>query len=129
MSKERGFSLVEVIVGLFILTIVITTTIVMFTDRQRRLRQANETILVYQALSNESEIWRRIDFARLDQQQPKFQSDTSILQVLTPFNTAVKIDTPRPDIKNVTFTVKWNRGQRQASLSILRADTGGSSLW
>ncbi len=129
MAKQRGFSLVEVIVGLFILTIVITTTIVMFTDRQRRLRQANETILVYQALSNESEIWRRIDFSRLDQQQPKFQSDTSILQVLTPFNTAVKIDTPRPDIKNVTFTVKWNGGQRQASLSILRADTGGSSLW
>ncbi len=129
MAKERGFSLVEVIVGLFILTIVITTTIVMFTDRQRRLRQANETILVYQALSNESEIWRLIDFSRLDQQQPKFQSDTSILQVLTPFNTAVKIDTPRPDIKNVTFTVKWDGGQRQASLSILRADTGGSSLW
>jgi prepilin-type N-terminal cleavage/methylation domain-containing protein len=129
MAKERGFSLVEVIVGLFILTIVITTTIVMFTDRQRRLRQANETILVYQALSNESEIWRRIDFARLDQQQPKFQSDTSILQVLAPFNTAVKIDTPRADIKNVTFTVKWNSGRRQASLSILRADTGGSSLW
>jgi prepilin-type N-terminal cleavage/methylation domain-containing protein len=129
MAKERGFSLVEVIVGLFILTIVITTTIVMFTDRQRRLRQANETILVYQALSNESEIWRRIDFKRLDQQQLAFQSDTSILQSLTPFNTAVKIDTPRPDIKNVTFTVKWNSGQRQAHLSILRADTGGSSLW
>jgi prepilin-type N-terminal cleavage/methylation domain-containing protein len=129
MSKERGFSLVEVIVGLFILTIVITTTIVMFTDRQRRLRQANETILVYQVLSNESEIWRRIDFARLDQQQPRFQSDTAILQALAPFNTAVKIDTPRPDIKNVTFTVKWNSGQRQASLSILRSDTGGSSLW
>ena len=46
MSKARGFSLVEVLVGLLILTIVITTTIVMFTDRQRHLRQANETILV-----------------------------------------------------------------------------------
>ena len=53
MSKERGFSLVEVLVGLLILTIVITTTIVMFTERHRRLRQANETILAYQALSNE----------------------------------------------------------------------------
>jgi prepilin-type N-terminal cleavage/methylation domain-containing protein len=129
MSKARGFSLVEVLVGLLILTIVITTTIVMFTDRQRHLRQANETILVYQALSNEAEIWRRIDFAQLDNQQPVFQSDTSILQPLAPFNAAVKIDTPRADIKNVTFTVRWNNGQRQARLAILRADTGGSGLW
>jgi prepilin-type N-terminal cleavage/methylation domain-containing protein len=129
MSKPRGFSLVEVLVGLLILTIVITTTIVMFTDRQRHLRQANETILVYQALSNEAEIWRRIDFAQLDNQQPVFQSDTSILQPLAPFSAAVKIDTPRADIKNVTFTVRWNKGQRQARLAILRADTGGSGLW
>ena len=129
MSKARGFSLVEVLVGLLILTIVITTTIVMFTDRQRHLRQANETILVYQALSNEAEIWRRIDFAQLDSQQPVFQSDMSILQPLAPFSAAVKIDTPRADIKNVTFTVRWNKGQRQARLAILRADTGGSGLW
>ena len=129
MSKARGFSLVEVLVGLLILTIVITTTIVMFTDRRRHLRQANEAILVYQALSNEAEIWRRIDFAQLDSQQPSFQSDTSILQPLAPFTAAVKIDTPRTDIKNVTFTVRWNNGQRQARLAILRADTGGSGLW
>ena len=86
-------------------------------------------ILVYQALSNEAEIWRRIDFAQLDNQQPVFQSDMSILRPLAPFNAAVKIDTPRADIKNVTFTVRWNKGQRQARLAILRADTGGSGLW
>jgi prepilin-type N-terminal cleavage/methylation domain-containing protein len=129
MSKERGFSLVEVLVGLLILTIVITTTIVMFTERHRRLRQANDTILAYQALSNEVEIWRRIDFAQLDAQPPTFQSDTSILQPLTPFSAAVKVDTPRADIKNVIFTVRWNNGQREARLSILRADTGGKWLW
>jgi len=72
MSKERGFSLVEVLVGLLILTIVITTTIVMFTERHRRLRQANDMILAYQALSNEVEIWRRIDFAQLDGLQYRF---------------------------------------------------------
>jgi hypothetical protein len=102
---------------------------VMFTERHRRLRQANETILAYQALSNEAEIWRRIAFAQLDAQPPTFQSDTSILQSLTPFTAAVKVDTPRADIKNVTFTVRWNSGQRQARLSILRADTGGNGLW
>jgi hypothetical protein len=41
----------------------------------------------------------------------------------------VKVDTPRADVKNVTFTVRWNKGQREARLSILRADTGGKGLW
>ena len=52
MSRRRGFSLVEVLVGLLVLTIVITTTIVIFTERNKRLKQANETILAYQALAN-----------------------------------------------------------------------------
>ena len=42
MRKSPGFSLIEVLVGLLILTIVITTTITMFAERQRRLHQANE---------------------------------------------------------------------------------------
>src|SRR5437762_11129217 len=99
MSKSRGFSLVEVLVGLLILTIVITTTIAMFVERQRRLRQANETILAYQALSNESEIWRRIAFSQLDSQALTFQSDTAILAPLSPYSTAIHLDTPRPDVK------------------------------
>ncbi|HLJ73403.1 MAG TPA: type II secretion system protein, partial [Thermoanaerobaculia bacterium] len=92
MRKSRGFSLIEVLVALLILGIVITTTISMFAERQKRMRMANETILAYQALSNESEIWRRIDFASLDTQPPIFQSDTSILAPLAPYVTSVKID-------------------------------------
>ncbi len=129
MAKSRGFSLVEVLVGLLILTIVITTTIVMFTERHRRLRQANETILAYQALSNEAEIWRRIDFAQLDAQGPLFQSDTSILAPLAPFSSSVRVETARADVKSVTFTIRWNNAQREARLSIVRADTGGDGLW
>ena len=128
MSRSRGFSLIEVLVGLLILTIVITTTIVMFTERQRRLQQANATILAYQALSNEAEIWRRIDFAQLDSEPPTFQSDTSLLAPLTPYTTAVRVDTARPDVKNVTLTVRWRNAQ-EAKLSIVRVDTGGSDLW
>lgn len=128
MAKSRGFSLVEVLVGLLILTIVITTTIVMFTQRQRHLRQANETILAYQALSNEAEIWRRIDFAQLDAQPPTFQSDTALLAPLAPFTTAVRVDAPRADVKSVTLIVRWRNAQ-EAKLSIARADTGGSGLW
>ena len=129
MRKSRGFSLIEVLVGLLILTIVITTTISMFAERQKRLRFANETILAYQALSNEAEIWRRIDFASLDGQPPTFQSDTSILAPMAPFSTSVRVDTTRADLKNVTLTVRWSNVRRTAKLAIVRVDTGGSSLW
>ena len=129
MRKSRGFSLVEVLVGLVILGIVITTTISMFAERQKRMRMANETMLAYQALSNESEIWRRIDFASLDSQPPAFQSDTAILAPLAPYATAVKIDTPEADRKNVTLTIRWDNARRTARLAIVRVNTGGSTLW
>ncbi|MDQ6800850.1 MAG: prepilin-type N-terminal cleavage/methylation domain-containing protein [Acidobacteriota bacterium] len=129
MSKSRGFTLIEVLVALLILTIVITTTIAMFVERRSRLRQANETILAYQALSNEAEIWRRIGFGQLDAQPMTFQSDTAILGPLAPFATTVHVDTPRADVKSVTFTIRWANAQRTAKLSIVRADTGGNGLW
>jgi prepilin-type N-terminal cleavage/methylation domain-containing protein len=129
MRKSRGFSLIEVLVGLLILTIVITTTIAMFAERQKRMRQANETILAYQALSNEAEIWRRISFGSLDTQPPVFQSDTAILAPLAPFSASVRVDTARADVKNVTFTIRWDNARHLAKLSIVRVDTGGSALW
>jgi prepilin-type N-terminal cleavage/methylation domain-containing protein len=129
MSKSRGFTLIEVLVALLVLTIVITTTIAMFVERHKRLRQANETILAYQALSNEAEIWRRIAFGQLDAQAITFQSDTAILAPLAPYATSIHVDTPRADVKSVTFTIRWANTQREAKLSIVRADTGGNGLW
>jgi prepilin-type N-terminal cleavage/methylation domain-containing protein len=130
MSRRRGFSLVEVMVGMLVLTIVIMTTISMFTTRQRRLRQANETILAYQALANEAEIWRRVDFKDLDPAaSSSFRSDTAILQPLVGVTTVVKVATARADVKNVTLTVRWENGKQKAALSLVRVDTGGSGLW
>jgi prepilin-type N-terminal cleavage/methylation domain-containing protein len=129
MSKSRGFTLIEVLVALLVLTIVITTTIAMFVERHKRLRQANETILAYQALSNEAEIWRRIAFAELDRPAPTFRSDTAIIAPLAPYVTSVHIDTPRADVRSVTFSIRWANTQREAKLSIVRADTGGTNLW
>ena len=129
MRKSRGFSLVELLVGLMILGIVITTTIVMFTERQKRLRQANETILAYQALANESEIWRRISFDQLDSQGPTFQSDTAILGPLAPYTTIAHVDSITSTRKDVTLTVRWSNAQRVSRLGIVRVDTGGSTLW
>ncbi|HEV7426237.1 MAG TPA: type II secretion system protein [Thermoanaerobaculia bacterium] len=128
MRRNRGFSLAETLVALAILAIVITTTIAMFAERTRRLREANETILAFQALSNEAEYWRREPFAQIDKADNQtFKSDLLILAPLTPFTTEVKVDSPRSDIRNVTLTIRW--AKREAHLGIARVDTGGSGLW
>ena len=129
MRRSRGFSLAEVLVALAILAIVITTTIAMFAERTRRMRQASETILAYQALSNEAEYWRRESFAQIDDATNQtFKSDITILTPLAPYTTAVKVDTPRADVRNVTLTIRW-AVSHEAHLAVARADTGGNGLW
>jgi len=127
--RRRGFSLIEVLVALLILAIVITTTISMFAERQRRLRMAHETILAYQALSNEAELWRRVDFKSIDSQALAFRSDLTLIQPMAPYSASVKIDTPRADVRNITLTIRWDTAKRSATLALARADTGGTNLW
>jgi prepilin-type N-terminal cleavage/methylation domain-containing protein len=137
MRRQRGYSLPEMLVALVILAVVITTTIAMFARRQQYLRESSETILVWQAIWNEAEIWRRISFTNLDLQPKQFQSDTSILAPLNPFATKVDVapSADDPNVKNVTLTVLWDFDdvnktyRRNAHLSVLRSDTGGSNLW
>jgi len=129
MTRSRGFSLVEVLVALVIMAIVITTTIAMFAEKTRRMRQASETILAYQALSNEAEHWRRVDFDSIDvASNQTFKSDLTLLTPLAPYTTAVKVDTPQADVRNVTLTIRWATNH-EAHLAIARANTGGNGLW
>jgi prepilin-type N-terminal cleavage/methylation domain len=130
MPRSRGFSLVEVLVALVIMAIVITTTIAMFAEKTRRMRQASETILAWQALSNEAEYWRRVDFAEIDKPATQvFQSpDLAVLAPLAPYTTSVKVDTPQADVRNVTLTIRW-AANREAHLAVARANTGGTGLW
>lgn len=129
MHRSRGFSLAEVLVALAILAIVITTTIAMFAERTKRMREASETIIAYQALSNEAEYWRRRDLGWIDKPANQtFQSDLSVLAPLAPYSTSVKVETPQADVRNVTLTIRWATN-REARLAIARADTGGTGLW
>jgi prepilin-type N-terminal cleavage/methylation domain-containing protein len=127
--RQRGFTLVEVLAAVLILGIVITTTLAIFTERARRLQQANDTILAYQALANEAEIRRRVDFNTLDQSSHVFLSSTTILEPLEPYTTQVTVEDASVDVKNVTMQVIWRGGKRVASLRLARVNTGGQNLW
>ena len=124
-----GFTLVEVLVALLILTLIITMSLAAFVERNNRLRQASEIILAYQALSNEAEYRRRIDFNELETSSVEFVSDTAVLAPLTPYGTAVRVEQTQRGVKNVTLTVRWHNGAREAKLALVRVDTGGTNLW
>ena len=129
-ARSRGFTLVELLFALLILTLVITTTLAVFVERTRRLQQASETILAYQCLWNEAELQRRVPFNDV-LPQAMFTTDTEILRPLQPYTTRIDVDTPSTGIKEVTMTISWRRGQaqREAKLAITRVDTGGGNLW
>ena len=128
MQRHRGFSLIELLFALMILTLVITTTLAVFVERTRRLRQASEMILAYQVLANEAELQRRVAFADI-MPSSTFTTTTDLLSSLQPYTTRVDVTSETIGMKSVTMSIHWNHGQREATLAIMRVDTGGGNLW
>lgn len=129
MRDQRGFSLVEILFAFLILTLVITISLAAFLERNRRLQQAGEIILAYQALANEAEYRRRMSYGSLESEPVEFVSDTAILAPLAPYGAVVSVTQTQPGVKNVLMTIRWRNGLRQARLELVRVDTGGSNLW
>lgn len=128
MVRQRGFTLIEVLVGLAILAIVITTSLAVFVERNRRLALASETVLAYQALANEAEYERRIDFAALAARD--FVSDNSVLLApLAPFTAHVEVQNTRLDVKNVKMTITWKGGKRKAEMTVVRVNTNAGNVF
>lgn len=127
--RQRGFTLIELLVALLILTLVILTSLAVFVERNKRLRQASEYVLAYQALANEAEYQRRIPYGNL-QPSTAFASTTEydILQPLPGHAEQITVRQTRPGVKNVLMTVRWSPG-RTAQLELIRVDTGGTNLW
>lgn len=128
MRDQRGFSLLELLAALLILTIVITVSFTAFYERTRRLQQASEISVAYQALANEAEYWRRIEFKKLKSEK-KFRSDTELLTQLKPEATVATVEPVKPGICNVTLKIRWRNGEREAMLTLVRVDTGATNLW
>src|SRR5687768_13674572 len=99
MRRQEGFSLAELLMALLILTIVITTSMVAFLERNRRQQQAREIIAVYQALANEAEYWRRLPFKELGEPElhRDFKIEHPILATLGTYNTIVAVTDSEPD--------------------------------
>jgi prepilin-type N-terminal cleavage/methylation domain-containing protein len=124
---QRGFSMPEVLAALLIVTFIITVSFTAFLERNRRLEQASEIMLAYQALANEAEFRRRIDYDLL-LHDVQFRSGSELLAPLAP-STVVTVVEVKPGIKNVTMTVRWRNGERVARLTLVRVKTGGQQLW
>jgi prepilin-type N-terminal cleavage/methylation domain-containing protein len=130
MRSQRGFSLPEILAAFLILSVVITTSLAVFVERNKRIRQASEMIVAYQALANEAEYQRRVAFDDLENDKTyPFLSDTSVLAPLAPFAAIVAVKDEKDGVKLVTLTVRWNTGKREARLVLVRTDTGGPNLW
>lgn len=124
-----GFTLVEVLFGLLILGLVMTTSLAVFYEREKRIRFAEETVLVWQAIANEAELTRFEPWQSLGQiEQSSFRGDLEILSSLENLTTSVEVEQTAPKIKEVTLRVEWGEG-RSATSTVLRTDTGGSNLW
>jgi prepilin-type N-terminal cleavage/methylation domain-containing protein len=133
MRRERGFSLVELMMALAVLTVVILTTLAVFTERTRRMAQSTETMLAWQVIANEAEVWRRTSYSRLvpseGPEEVEFSSSTDALKPLRPFKTKVHVHRRREGLKEVTLSITWKQGKREAKVMLIRTDTGGTNLW
>jgi prepilin-type N-terminal cleavage/methylation domain-containing protein len=130
MSRQSGFSLVELLFALLVLTLVIMTGLAVFVERNHRIQQAEETLLAYQALANEAELQRHVDFGDIVP-SVTFQSKTNpdLLAPLAPYETKIEVDSSKAGIKDVTMSIVWRKGEKVARLTLSRVDTGGGNFW
>jgi prepilin-type N-terminal cleavage/methylation domain-containing protein len=129
MRDQRGFSLPEVMAALLILTFIITVSFAAFLERNRRLQQASEIMLAWQALANEAEFQRRVPYINLADSD-EFESDTSLLAPLEPFTTTITVEEgDQLGVSWVTMSIEWRKGERSEQLTLIRVDTGGTALW
>lgn len=132
-AAARGFSLIEVLVAVVILGIVIATSLAIYFDRQKRLVRAAETIAAFQAIANEAEVQRRIEFTAVRSrgsfvsvQGEDGEIDLGALASLPNVTTAVIVAEPTPVVKQVTLVVEWGEAtpRRSAKMTMMRSFAG-----
>ncbi|MBI2214636.1 MAG: type II secretion system protein [Acidobacteria bacterium] len=127
---QRGFTLVETLAALLILSFVLMTSLLVFTQREKRLRDADEMIVAWQALANEAEYVRLMPYNSFapDGQKP-FNEGSELLASLDRAETSVEAFDWKPGVRRVVLTVTWNGGARHASLTVVRSAVPGGRFW
>lgn len=129
MRSAKGFTLVEVLIALLILTLVVTTSLAFFYDRRLRLLRAEETIVAYQTLANEAEVQRRAPIASLAAGTHPFIADHPLLTRLPDQRTSIEVMDQGAGIRKVLLTIQWRQQKRIAQMTIIRVVTNGDNLW
>lgn len=127
---SRGFTLIEVLVALLILTAVILTSLGVFVDRVRRMAEASEMSLAWQALANEAEAQRRHPFETLAPEQTvPFLTDPGSEGALEGAEGTVTVTQAGADVRALALRIEWRNGSRTAETIVYRTFTGGGDLW
>ncbi len=125
-----GFTLIEVLAALLILTLVILTSLTVFTDRAKRLRDAGEMALAWQALANEAEARRRQPVQELASGPAiPFLTDPSSSGALEDAVGTVTVEEAEPNLRALSLRIEWRGGKASAETTVFRSFTGGGPLW
>ena len=129
-SARAGFTLIEVLVALLVLTIVILTSLAVFADRSRRMTEAGEMALAWQVLANEAEAQRRQPFGSLAPADGvAFLTDPTGGGALADAEAGITITQEGPYLRALVLRIAWREGRRTAETVVYRASTGGGTLW
>jgi prepilin-type N-terminal cleavage/methylation domain-containing protein len=129
-NLSAGFSLVEILLAILILGIVITTSLFVYYERERRMVEAGELMLVWQVLGNEAEARRYASWAMQAPGPPQpFYTDLALLAQLESVVAEAAIEQVDAETRKILLRVSWRNGGREATAEVIRTDTGGDSLW
>ncbi|MFN2237755.1 MAG: type II secretion system protein [Thermoanaerobaculia bacterium] len=129
-NRSEGFSLIETLIAILILGIVITTSLFVYYERERRMVEAGEVMLVWQVLGNEAEARRYASWAMQapGSVQP-FYTDLALLGQLEGVVAEAAVEQVDSETRRILLRVSWRDGRREAIAEVIRTDTGGDTLW
>lgn len=127
VPPARGFTLIEALVALLVLSFVLTSSILVFFERQKRLQVADVQTRVWQVLSNEAQSVRYTPYDQLlaGQSHP-FRSDLGLIGDLGA-TASRHVTAAEPGLKQVTLEISWD--DKSARVEVLRGINHAGELW
>ena len=117
-KQEEAFTLIEVLVTIFILAIVLLTLITVFVYGFNLLSRTNQVNLATQIAHEQVEIIRNTAFDNITSLGSSF-TDSKISNLLNGQGGLTVEDSLGPDIKKVTVTVTWDYRGRQMKKDVV----------